>query len=84
MAAIQPLTFPIIGDAVTLNVTILNFSTSAPTCDTRYELITADGRKCADGYYTLTAEEFDGWGQDNSYIDELVASKIGVQIVPTP
>jgi hypothetical protein len=81
MAQIQPVTFPIVGDATKLEVTILPFSTSATTAGTYYTLATEDGKTClADNYY-LTEEEFAAWGQDNSYIDDIVAAKIGVTIV---
>lgn len=81
MANIQPITFPIIGDATTLNVLVLNFATDATTCTTYYQLMTDEGKKCAEGNYTLTEEEFTDWGEDNAYIDNLIANHIGVTII---
>lgn len=81
MANIQPVTFPIIGDAVTLSVLVLNFPTSANTCTTFYELLTVDNKSCLQGNYTLTEQEFSNWGQDNSYIDDIIANQIGVTII---
>lgn len=81
MANIQPITFPIIGEATTMNVLVLNFATDATTCTTYYQLMTEDGKKCADGNYTLTEQEFADWGEDNAYIDNLVANQIGVTII---
>lgn len=82
MPNIKPLTFPIIGIAEKLNILILNFQTDATTCTTYYELTTLEGKKLAEGNYTLTPEEYDAWGDDNSYIDNIVASQIGVEIIP--
>jgi hypothetical protein len=82
MAQIQPLTFPIVGDATRLEVTMQAFKTSATTTDTYYRLTTEDGKDCLTGNYTLTDAEFTAWGQDNSYIDDIIANVIGVTIVP--
>lgn len=81
MANIQPITFPIIGEATTLNVLVLNFATDATTCTTYYQLMTEEGKKCAEGNYTLTEQEFADWGEDNAYIDNIVANQIGVIII---
>lgn len=81
MANIQSITFPIIGEATTLNVLVLNFATDATTCTTYYQLMTEEGKKCAEGNYTLTEQEFADWGEDNAYIDNIVANQIGVIII---
>ena len=81
MANIQPVVFPILGTATQLSVLVLNFATDATTCTTYYQLLTADGKQCAQGNYTLTEAEYEGWGEDNAYIDNLVANHIGVTIL---
>lgn len=81
MAQIQPLTFPIVGEATTMNIVVLNFTTDATTCTTYFELLTDEGKQCTNGNYTLTEEEFAAWGDDNAYIDNLIAGKLGVTIV---
>lgn len=81
MALIQPVNFPIVGTAVELKVLILNFSTSATTCTTYYQLLTAEGKQCIDGNYTLTDEQFADWGYDNTVVDYYVADAIGVTII---
>jgi len=81
MAQIQPVTFPIVGDATKLEVTILPFTTSATNATTYYTLTTEEGKTCLAGNYQLTDEEFADWGVDNSYIDDIVAAFLGVTIV---
>lgn len=82
MANIQPITFPIIGDATKLNVLVLNFTTDATTCTLYYQLITEDDRQCAHGNYILTEAEFAAWGEDNAYIDNLIAVHLGITLLP--
>ncbi len=81
MTKIEPVIFPIIGTATKLSVLILNFLTSAATATTYYQLFTDDGVQCLQGNYQLTDEEFAAWGQDNSYIDDIVANHLGVVII---
>lgn len=80
MPNIAPITFPIIGTANKLKVTVLSFDTEATSCNTYYELTDNSGKRVIDGNYNLTSEEFSSWGEDNSYIDTLVANHIGVTI----
>lgn len=81
MAQIQPVTFPIVGEAVTLEVTIAAFKTDATTAGTYYELKKADGTNCIVGNYQMTEAQFAAWGQDNSVIDDYVADFLGLTIV---
>jgi len=82
MAKIQPIVFPLnAGTVIEMSVLILNFETSATTCTTYYELKTEEGTVLTNGNYTLTEEEFAGWGTDNSYVASCVANAIGVTII---
>jgi len=81
MPNIQPITFPIIGQATKLNVLVLNFATDAVTCTTYYQVTTEEGKTCTEGNYTLTEEEYAAWGEDNAYIDNLVATYLGLTII---
>jgi hypothetical protein len=82
MAKIQPIVFPLnAGTATEMSVLILNFETSATTCTTYYELKTEEGKVLSNGNYTLTEDEFAGWGPDNEWVAECVASAIGVTII---
>jgi hypothetical protein len=81
MAQIQPITFPILGEATQLMVRVLPFETNAITCGTYYELQTSEGKSLANGNYDLSEEEFALWGTNNGYVDQLVANYIGVTII---
>lgn len=87
MAKIQPVIFPLnAGTATEMTVLILNFETSATTCTTYYELKSeateeVPAKVLSNGNYTLTEEEFAGWGYDNEYVAQCVASAIGVTII---
>ena len=80
--AIQPIVYPITeGTATRLAVLVLNFETTATTCNTYWQLLTEDGKQLSQGNYTLTPEEFAAWGTDNSVVNEYVAEAIGVVLI---
>jgi hypothetical protein len=81
MAYIQPITFPFKGDAVKLIVRVNSFDTQVDTTSLSWSLQTAEGFECLSGIYNMTIDEFTDWGQDNSYLDILVANSIPVIIV---
>jgi hypothetical protein len=80
--AIEPIAYPLnAGTATQMTVLVLNFTTGATTCQTYWQLLTADGKVVAQDNYTLTPEEFAAWGTDNNYVNEVVAAAIGVTII---
>jgi hypothetical protein len=80
--AIEPIVYPLnAGTATQMSVLILNFTTEATTCTTYWQLLTEDGKVVADDNYDLTPEEFAAWGQDNNYVNQVVAQAIGVVII---
>jgi len=80
--AIQPIVYPLNeGTATRLSVLVLNFETTAVTCTTYWQLLTEDGKQLAQGNYTLTEEQFQTWGTDNSVVNQYVADAIGVTII---
>ena len=81
MSNIKPVVFPIIGTATNLVVTILPFTTNAETAQTYYELKTEEGVVCLNGNYTMTTEQFDDWGTDNTVVDGYVAEHLGIEII---
>ena len=70
-----------LGEATQLMVRVLPFETNATSCGTYYEIQTKEGKSLANGNYNLSDEEFAAWGQSNGYIDQLVASHVGVTII---
>ncbi len=84
MVKIQPVTYPIHGDAIYLHCLVLNFPTNAIDCGIYYELLREDFYKLGMGNIQLTPEEFTAWGEDNRYIDELIAGKLNLTIVNEP
>lgn len=81
MVNIQALSFPIVGDAVKLYVYVQGFASSSTTCSIKYTLLTSDDKVCLDKTYQLTEQEFTNWGQDNSYLDQLVANMLNLTII---
>lgn len=80
--AIEPVVFPLNqGTATRMSVLVLQFETTAVTCQTYWQLLTEDGQQLAQGNYTLTEEQFASWGQDNNVVNEYVAEAIGVTII---
>ena len=79
---IQPVVFPLNqGPATRMTVLVLNFDTTATTCTTYWQLLTEEGQQLSQGNYTLTEEQFQQWGTDNSVVNEYVANAIGVTIL---
>jgi hypothetical protein len=80
--AIEPIVYPLnAGTATQMSVLVLNFTTEATTCTTYWQLLTEDGKVVADDNYNLTEEEFAAWGQDNNYVNQVVAAAIGVTLI---
>jgi hypothetical protein len=81
MVQIQPLNIAIKGIATQMNVLVLNFATNATTATTYWQLFNDENECLLDGNYTLTEEQFNSWGTDNSVVNEYVAEAIGVTII---
>ena len=81
MVQIQPLTIAIKGIATQMNVLVLNFATNATTATTYWQLFNDENECLLDGNYTMTEEQFNSWGTDNSVVNEYVAEAIGVTII---
>jgi hypothetical protein len=82
MAQIQPIEFPLEGTATTLKVQVLTFETDAVNAQTYNRLLTDEGKEVIPAWnYTMTDEQFAAWGQDNSVVDDYVATDKGLVIV---
>ena len=79
MITIKPTSLGVLGTAEQLQVTVHGFTTDAKTTGTYWALKTAEGKQIAEGNYNLTEEEFEAWGADNSYIDEIILSQLNLE-----
>jgi hypothetical protein len=84
MAKIQEVDYPFGEVATDLIVYVQGFSTSSNTCRINYVLTNEVGKQLFIDSYELTEEEFIGWGEDNSYIDQIAAARIPVTIIDEP
>jgi predicted secreted protein len=79
MITIKQTSLGVLGTAEQLQVTVHGFTTDAKTTGTYWALKTAEGKQIAEGNYNLTEEEFEAWGADNSYIDEIILSHLNLE-----
>lgn len=82
MAKIEAVNYPFGEVATDLVVYVQGFQTDSTQCRIQYVLTNEIGKQLFSDYYTLTEEEFQGWGEDNSYIDQIAAARIPVTIIP--
>lgn len=69
------------GTATQMTILVGQFTTTATTCMTYYELQTEEGKVLQSDNYYLSEEEFAEWGKDNNYINEIIATHLGVTII---
>jgi hypothetical protein len=77
------LVIPTKGTATELYVQANSFASDAITATLYWQLRSTEGLSLLDGNYTMTPEQFASWGEDNSYLNTIVADAIGVEIIPT-
>lgn len=56
----------------------LNFTTEDITTTVRYE-VKSLGKIVLIGSIDLTVEEYNGWGFDNTYIEDIVLTRLGLE-----
>ena len=78
LTKIEPLVFPIIGNATRLLVRVLPFDTIHTTCNLYFELQDESGKVIYNGNYTLTDSEFATWASDNVYLEDLICNQLGL------
>lgn len=79
MITIKPTSLGVLGTAEQLQVTVHGFTTDATTTGIYWVLKTAEGKQIAEGTYYLTEAEFEAWGADNSYIEEIILSQLNLE-----
>ena len=70
--------FPLM-EATELKVTIGSFPTDAITCMVNYMIYSVENIIISSGSIQLTEEEFTAWGQDNTYIENIVLERLGLE-----
>ena len=80
MIQIKPIQigFPI-KEAVKINIRVGSFSTDAIICPVFWELFSEKEEILASGNIRLTEEQFTQWADDNSFIDNIVLTTLGLE-----
>lgn len=65
-------------EATNIMIRPLINSTTDTTCNTYYEVRSDLNEVLASGNISLSEEEYEAWGADNSYLDNLIISKLGL------
>ncbi len=82
MIQIEPIIFPLNqGTATQINFTFRNFTTTDTTCVVHYQILTADNTVLLKGDYALTEEQYAQWGTDNAFVEQCVATYLGITII---
>lgn len=96
MAKVQPVEVGLLGTINTLKVKYLTGDAEDTTATLFYELSETQEvvndvnpqitdsvtvKTLSQGNYTLTEEEFEAWGQDNSYLLHLIAGQLGLTLI---
>lgn len=81
MIQIKPIQigFPI-KEAIKINIRVGSFSTDAIICPIFWELLSEKEEILASGNIRLTEEQFTQWSTDNSFIDNIVLTQLGLEI----
>jgi hypothetical protein len=66
-------------EAKTINIRVGSFSTDAIICPVFWELLSEKEEILASGNIRLTEEQFTQWSSDNSYIDDIVLTTLGLE-----
>src|SRR6187402_473305 len=65
-------------DGVELSVAILGFATDATTAGVYYKVMSEESETLADGNIQLTEAEFEEWGADNAFVEDIVLAELGL------
>ena len=80
MIQIQPITLGLPPqEATKIIIRPLINSTTDLTCNTYYEVLSENGQTLANGNIPLSEEEYSSWGEDNTYLDNLMLEKLGLK-----
>ena len=81
MVQIKPLQIPTKGTGTQLYVQANSFPANAKTTMLYWYIANEDGVNLLDGNLQMTEEQFAAWGEDNNYLNEIVADALNLEIV---
>lgn len=62
-----------------LKVRVISFDTDATSCSTYYEVLSDSSERLAEGNINLTEQEYAEWGEDNTFVENIVLSRLGLE-----
>lgn len=80
MIQIKPIQvgFPL-KEAIKINIRVGSFTTNALYCNIFWELLSEKEEILASNNIKLTEEQFTNWSDDNSFIDDIVLTTLGLE-----
>lgn len=77
---IQPINIGLPPKQGTIMFILLIFNTDAIECQARFSILedNINNQILTEGNVEITPEEFAGWGYDNSYIEDIVLTRLGL------
>lgn len=80
---INPISLGLPAEVATrLMVRAIILSTRDTSCYTYYEVSTEQGKVLAKGECPITEAQYAQWGSDNTYIEDIVISNLGLERAP--
>lgn len=65
--------------ATQLEVRVLTFNTDATTATIYYSVKSEVNETLTDGNIQMTEQEFTDWGADNTFVEEIVLNRLGLE-----
>lgn len=81
MVQIEPIAIPTKGEGTQLYVQANSFSSNATTATLYWAIANESGATLLDGNLQMTEEQFAGWGEDNNYLNVIVADALNLEII---
>lgn len=75
---IKLVNLPYFGEVDAITLMVQNFSVTATTCEVNYCFYKGNDYKFS-AILKMNEEEFEAWGQDNSYVTDWALSKLNLE-----
>jgi len=62
-----------------IEIQLMPFNTDATSCNTYYRLLGKDNEQLAEGNSLINEEQFAKWGQEMSYIEDIVLNNLKLE-----